>query len=112
MNQVAPAPGSLYVVDDHALNEHLTLGAVDKVAAELDRHRLLNLLVFRNRIDLVLGQLAQGQAVFERQHGKPHNSSDLWMQLGAAQPKSTVPREATTLIRSNAQIRRPEAHAG
>ena len=57
MGRIAPAPGSLNVIDDHALDEQLTVRPVDQVAAELDRNRLRNLLVLRDRIDLLLGQL-------------------------------------------------------
>ena len=86
MSLIAPAPGSLNVIDDHALDDQLTVRLVDQVAAELDRNHLRNLLVLRDRIDLVLGQLTQRQAIFKRRDDASDATPDVLRQQLAADP--------------------------
>jgi hypothetical protein len=45
--QVAPLTCRHDIVDDHALDQQLTIRALDQVLAQLDRHRLRQLLVLR-----------------------------------------------------------------
>jgi hypothetical protein len=54
------------VVDDHPLDQQLTVGAMNDAAAELDREHRWQMLVLGDRQDLVLRQIAKGEAILKR----------------------------------------------
>src|SRR4029453_8509474 len=56
------------VVADDRLDAHLAAGRVHQVVAQLERSHLGNVLVVRYGEHLLLGQLAESEAVFECKH--------------------------------------------
>jgi hypothetical protein len=64
------------IVDDHALDQELTVRALDEAAAQLESHRLAEVLVLGDRIDLFLAKCAERKAILERQHGHLSRGGD------------------------------------
>lgn len=53
---IAPLTGSPHVIDNHRLDSFFSRGCLHKVVSEFDGNHLRNMLVLRNREDLLLGE--------------------------------------------------------
>jgi hypothetical protein len=86
------------IIDDHALDQELTVRALDKVAAQLERNRLAEVLVLGDRIDLFLAKCAERKAILERQHDHLSRAGD------ALDPATLESGAAIAMIWINAAV--------
>jgi hypothetical protein len=78
------------IIDDHALDEELTIRALDQVATQLKSNRLAEVLVLGDRIDLFLAKCAERKAILERQHGHPSRGGDTLDPLESGTGLATI----------------------
>jgi hypothetical protein len=68
MHQIAAALRGSDVIDYHVAHEQFAAGPADQGVAQLEGDDLRQMLMLGDRANLVLAELAQPEAVLERQH--------------------------------------------
>lgn len=92
MHQVTMHTRGLDIVTDDHLEAHLAIGSVDQVVTKFGRRHQRDVFVLRNRADILVGQVRQGDAVFKRKHASFLRFHSFLHATPAALRSRTAPR--------------------